>query len=92
MDAQLGQLVTSRAGRDIGQQFLVVGYNGQRVLVADGRLRSVKRPKEKNIRHICLHTIVAKEIRTKLLANISVSDADIRAALERLQHGGEEVD
>lgn len=92
MDAQLGQLVTSRAGRDSGQQYLVVGYNGQRVLVADGRLRSVKRPKQKNPRHICLHKVVAEEISAKLLANISVSDADIRAALDRLQDGGEEVD
>ncbi|NLJ25592.1 MAG: RNA-binding protein [Firmicutes bacterium] len=92
MDAQLGQLVTSRAGRDSGQRYLVVGYNGQRVLVADGRLRSVKRPKHKNIRHICFHKVVAEEISAKLLANISVSDADIRAALDRLQDGGEEVD
>ncbi|NMB45325.1 MAG: RNA-binding protein [Firmicutes bacterium] len=92
MDAQLGQLVTSRAGRDSGQQFLVVGYSGQRVLVADGKLRSVRRPKEKNVRHICLHEVVAEDIRTKLAASISVSDADIRAALDRLQQRDEEVD
>ncbi|HBG77185.1 MAG TPA: RNA-binding protein, partial [Clostridiales bacterium] len=29
MDAQVGQLVTSRAGRDAGQQFLVIGYMGR---------------------------------------------------------------
>ena len=92
MDAQLGQLVTSRAGRDSGQQYLVVGYHKQRVLVADGRTRSVRRPKGKNIRHINLHAVVAEEIGAKLAANISVSDADIRAALDRLQDGGEEVD
>ena len=81
MDAQLGQLVTSTAGRDSGPQFLIVGFNGNRTLVADGDLRSVKRPKPKNIRHLCLHSVVAEEIRTKLAANIPVSDAEIRTAL-----------
>ncbi|HHV94104.1 MAG TPA: RNA-binding protein [Firmicutes bacterium] len=92
VDAQLGQLVTSTAGRDSGRQFLIVGFNGNRILVADGDLRSVKRPKPKNLRHLCLHSVVAEEIRTKLAANIPVSDAEIRTALERLQDGGEEVD
>jgi biotin operon repressor len=36
--------------------------------------------------------MVAEEVRTKLAANIPVSDADIRTALERLQDDGEEVD
>ncbi len=92
MDAQLGQLVTSTAGRDSGRQFLIVGLNGDRVLIADGDLRSVKRPKPKNIRHICLHSVVAEEIHTKLAASIPVSDAEIRTALEGLQDYGEEVD
>ncbi len=92
MDAQVGQLVTSRAGRDAGQQFLVIGYMGRRVLVADGRARSVQRPKQKNLRHVSLHEVWAQDIRAKLLANVSVSNADIRDALEKLQDGVEEVD
>ena len=92
MDGQVGQLVTSRAGRDAGQQFLVIGYMGRRVLVADGRARSVQRPKQKNLRHVSLHEVWAKDVRVKLLANVSVSNADIRDALEELQDGVREVD
>lgn len=92
MQAQLGQLVTSTAGRDAGQQFLVVGFEGDRVLVADGKKRRVKRPKAKNIRHLWVHSIVAEEIRSKLLANDPVSDEEIQAALERLQGDGEGVE
>jgi len=92
VDAQLGQLVTSRAGRDAGQQFIVIGHVGRRVLVADGRARSVKRPKQKNLRHLDLHQVWADNIRQKLVDNASVTDADIREALERLQDGDEEVD
>ena len=92
MDAQVGQLVTSKAGRDAGPQFLVIEYVGRRVLVADGKARVVQRPKQKNPKHLSLHDVWAKDIRAKLLANVSVSNTDIRDALEKLQDGVREVD
>lgn len=52
----IGQVVTSRAGRDAGKTYLVVGLLPDgRVLVADGRVRSVVRPKVKNLRHLWVH-------------------------------------
>lgn len=55
---RVGQVVTSRAGRDAGRLYLVVGWREDgRVLVADGEGRSVKRPKPKNVRHLWVHSV-----------------------------------
>jgi large subunit ribosomal protein L14e len=52
---EVGQLVFSRAGRDAGRPFVVVGVCDQRhVLVADGDLRPLARPKRKNVRHLAM--------------------------------------
>jgi methionyl aminopeptidase len=82
---RLGQLVSSRAGRDSGQRYLVVGKSGDRfVLVADGKTRRVAAPKKKNIRHLIFHSAVAEEIGNKLTAGEEVTDEEIRLALTEL--------
>ncbi|GEM_PF-671537 len=52
MDIHLGQLVKSLAGRDKGKHYLVVGFKNDRILLADGRSRTLSRPKKKNARHV----------------------------------------
>lgn len=82
---RLGQLVSSRAGRDSGQRYLVVGKSGDRfVLLADGKTRRVAAPKKKNIRHLIFHSAVAEEIGNKLTAGEEVTDEEIRLALTEL--------
>jgi len=50
---RVGQLVRSKAGRDAGGYFLVVGVKDrQTVAIADGRLRRISRPKLKNVKHL----------------------------------------
>ncbi len=49
----LGRVVRSRAGRDSGRLFLVVGIlDGEHLLLADGDLRRVEKPKKKKTRHL----------------------------------------
>ncbi|GFR35247.1 KOW domain-containing RNA-binding protein [Thermobrachium celere] len=44
----LGQIVHSRAGRDKGRYFIVVGLIDENyVLIADGDLRKIESPKKK---------------------------------------------
>lgn len=53
---KVGQLVTSKRGRDSGKKYVVVGfYAHNSVQVADGFVRSVARPKRKNIKHLTVH-------------------------------------
>ena len=52
----VGQLVTSRAGRDSGRKYVVIGFDESGyVLVADGMIRKINRPKRKNIKHLIAH-------------------------------------
>lgn len=52
MEIRTGRVVISSAGHDKGRYMLVVGANGGRLLVADGKERKLEHPKKKNIRHV----------------------------------------
>ena len=54
MDDLLGQLVVSLAGRDKGCICAVVGESDDEgfVLIADGKVRKVERPKKKKLKHL----------------------------------------
>jgi large subunit ribosomal protein L14e len=48
-----GQLVRSLAGRDKGEHYLVIKVlDPRQVLLANGRNRTLSRPKKKNIAHL----------------------------------------
>ncbi len=81
----LGQMAISTRGRDAGTLFLIVALlNNDHVLVADGRKRTVERPKKKNRKHLALTLRVAEEITAKLSAGDRVSDEEIVDAIQRL--------
>ena len=55
----VGQLVTSRAGRDSGRKYVVIGFDESGyVLVADGMIRKINRPRRKNVKHLVAHDAV----------------------------------
>ncbi|GAB6877302.1 KOW domain-containing RNA-binding protein [Thermaerobacter litoralis] len=95
MHQSIGQLVTSRAGRDQGRAYLVVGVLDDRfVLVADGDLRPADRPKRKNVRHLVFHRAWSQEVRQRLEEGRRLTNADLRRALAVLvdQYFGEKDD
>ena len=47
-----GWIVRSDAGRDKGEVFCVVGVDGERLLLADGKRRKADRPKAKKPGHV----------------------------------------
>lgn len=52
MEIKTGSVVISSAGHDKGRPMLVVGADGGKILVADGKERKLAAPKKKNIKHI----------------------------------------
>ena len=52
MDIKTGRVVIISAGHDKGRFMLVVGADGDRILVADGKERKLGHPKKKNIKHV----------------------------------------
>ncbi len=80
-------VVTSRAGRDAGDRYVVVGAAGDdMVLVADGRRRGAGRPKRKNVKHLTVHG-PAGTIAERLREGRAVTDEDLRAVLTRPTEG-----
>lgn len=79
---QVGQLVTSSAGRDKGKPFFVIRIVDDRFIdVADGDLRSIDKPKRKNVRHVKPHRIVHEELARLLRANERPTDDMLRRLL-----------
>jgi len=77
----IGMVVTSRAGRDAGDRYVVVGAAGQdMVLVADGRRRGTGRPKRKNIKHLVVHG-PAGPVASRLRDGQAVTDEELRGVL-----------
>ena len=83
----LGRLATSRSGRDTGGVYLVIGVESATVvLVADGRHRTVARPKRKNVRHLELGAIFPV-VAERLAAGPPLTDEEVRAAIATVPAG-----
>ncbi|MCX7843625.1 MAG: KOW domain-containing RNA-binding protein [Clostridia bacterium] len=82
MDIKLGQIVCSKAGRDKGKKFVVIEIiDNNFVMVADGNLRRLERPKKKRIKHLDLTEQVIEQLEFKLQNKLKVSNSELRKAL-----------
>ena len=52
MSAYVGRIVTSLSGHDEGRLYLVIGEEEGYLLLSDGKIRRLKKPKRKKIKHI----------------------------------------
>ncbi|MBQ7263894.1 MAG: KOW domain-containing RNA-binding protein [Synergistaceae bacterium] len=50
---EVGRIVVSEQGKDRGTLYVVVGYDGWRLALADAMRSNVSRPKRKNPKHVC---------------------------------------
>lgn len=78
----MGQVAYSKAGRDTKKVMIVVGViDSTFVLMSDGDLRRVEKPKKKRIKHLEITNRVLEPISEKLRNGQKVSNSEIRAAL-----------
>lgn len=84
MNISIGQLVTSNAGRDQTNIYLVIGIKNQYLLLANGRERKFENPKQKNIRHVNVLKFIAQGVAEKLQSGMKVTDEEIRQAIKVL--------
>ncbi|HOM02983.1 MAG TPA: KOW domain-containing RNA-binding protein [Acetivibrio sp.] len=85
MKVDVGQVVYSKAGRDFGRKFVVIGIiDDKSVLVADGDLRRVEKPKSKNIKHLRITEKVILPLSDKLKNGTKVSNSEIRKVLAEI--------
>lgn len=82
MDITLGRIVYSKAGRDAGKRFVVVGLVDEaHVLISDGDLRRIEKPKKKKLKHLGLTGDSIEALSEKLSNKLEVSNSEIRKAL-----------
>jgi ribosomal protein L14E/L6E/L27E len=74
----LGRVVYSTAGRDCGKAFIILKEVDENyVLISNGKLRKVDKPKKKKIKHLTVTKTVAEEIRELLLSGDGVTNSMI---------------
>lgn len=85
----LGEIVISKAGRDIGKHYIVVGQeNSSFVNIADGDVRRVEHPKRKNIKHLRLTGDVIEELSIWLENKKRIRNEDLKKILKDYQKQG----
>ena len=79
LPVEIGSIVISKAGRDQGRRFLVVGeVDEDFVMVANGALRKMDRQKKKRRKHLKPAGIVVEALRERLAAGRPVEDHELR--------------
>ena len=82
---EVGTVVLSKAGRDAGRYFVVVGVaDNQHVLVADGDLRKIAKPKKKKTKHLDVKPVTIPTVKEQLTRGNGLYDAELRRHLEAL--------
>ena len=81
----VGRACRSKAGRDKGRYFLIYQIvDEQYVLLVDGVVRKMAKPKRKKSKHLELKPFVAESIERKWAEGVKVFDAEINSALHAL--------
>jgi ribosomal protein L14E/L6E/L27E len=80
----LGQIVSSKAGRDKDKVFAVVGIiDDKYVLIADGDLRKIENPKKKKVKHLQKYNTINEELKKKLETGIKIENIELQKDLEK---------
>ena len=61
MELKIGRVVRSSAGRDKGKYLAVIGIDGDKVLLCEGKERPLERPKVKKLKHVELTDRILEE-------------------------------
>ncbi len=84
-DVTVGQYVRSKAGRDRDRVFIVTQVVDEKyVLIADGDLRRIEKPKKKKIRHLAVLAQVSETLKEKLSGDGKINNALVRREIDKL--------
>jgi len=83
-DFNIGDVVLSTAGRDQGKLFYVIGTDPAYLLLANGKDRTLDRPKRKKRRHIQKVLRSDTNVAQRLLSGDKVLNSELRRDLAYL--------
>ena len=78
-DIHISDVVVSTAGRDTGEWFYVIGREEDFLLLANGRNRTLEKPKRKRLRHV--RKVLRSE--TRVAAKLRCGDKVLNSELRR---------
>ncbi len=81
MEADVGHIVISLAGRDKGRPFYVLKTEENFVYLSDGSLRKIESPKKKKRKHVRVADDFETRIAEKLRSGEKVLNSEMRKAL-----------
>ena len=81
MDFEIGHVVRSAAGHDRGDLFMIIGIDGDYLLLADGKARQTDAPKRKKKKHVHREGVSASPAALRLLKGERAGNNEIRRAL-----------
>ncbi|WP_207719445.1 MULTISPECIES: KOW domain-containing RNA-binding protein [unclassified Clostridium] len=83
IDDCIGRVVLSKAGRDKGKFFIVIGISDENhVYISDGELRTIERPKKKKFKHLDFMDCKFKDIEKMLSTHQEVTNSMIKSFLQ----------
>ena len=90
MDIVKANIVKSTAGRDKGELFFVLATEGDFLLLADGKIRPVERPKRKRRKHVVLRRADGGELSRRIRSNESITNSELRKAIAAVRGGDQD--
>ena len=78
---QIGDAVSPVRGRDSGRVMLIVGRSGDMLLIADGKVRPIDRPKKKKPKHVKWIATLSGAVSDKLRSGEKVTGAELRRTI-----------
>ena len=88
MDIARSDIVRSAAGRDEGKLFFVLAVEEDYLLLADGRLRKLERPKRKKRKHTVFFAKGSGRTAEKIKNDEKVTNSELRRTLAAFGEGG----
>lgn len=85
----VGRVAVSKAGRDKGRLFIILERDGDHVLIADGKLRKIEKPKRKKLMHLRLKPLFFEHI-VQLHETGRLKNSDVRSALATIEQSDDE--
>lgn len=86
-DISIGQVVISKRGRDSSRKFVVLEkLDEQYVLICDGDLRKLDKPKKKKIKHVNVTNTVLQELKNKIVKKERINNSYIRKQLATVKN------
>lgn len=78
-----GMFAGSKAGHDKGDIYVIIKEEPEYVYLADGKLRTLEKPKKKNKKHIQVIKKAADSLLTEKIENGQADDAELRKAIKQ---------